>query len=95
MKASFDGPPAALRLETDFWGRAEGDRRFTMKATRGPDAEIAVLTPRRTSHDFFRPSGQSLAGYVAAGALLALAFAAIAAPRSVLARSSFLGLGRG
>jgi len=88
MKASFDGPPAALRLETDFWGRADGDRQLTMKASRGSNAEIAVLTPRRTSHDFFRPSGQALAGYWPAAALLALALAARAMPRSIPARPS-------
>lgn len=66
MKTSFDGPPTALRIETDFWGQSADERQLTIKATRGPDAEAAVLTPRRASYDFFRSPWRVLGDNVSA-----------------------------
>ena len=54
IKTSFAAAPKALRIETDFFGSGPGERQLTIKATRGADAEVAVLTPLRPQHVFFR-----------------------------------------
>ncbi len=65
MKSGFDAPPALVRMESDFWGAAASERELSIKATRGTEAEVAVLTPRRESHSFFQSRSQVAAGYVA------------------------------
>ena len=67
MQATFDAAPQSLRVETDLFGTAANERLFTIKATRGTDAEIVVLTPARSTHAFFRSAWQVLADYVALG----------------------------
>ena len=67
MKATFDAAPQSLRVETDLFGTAANERQFTIKATRGTDAEVVALTPARSAHAFFRSAWQVLANYVALG----------------------------
>jgi len=67
MKASFDAPPMQLRIDADLFGPAPNERQFTFKATRGKESEVIVLTPRRTTHTFFRTPLQVLRDYVGVG----------------------------
>jgi len=67
MKATFDAPPSALQLETDLFGTAANEQQFTFKATRGKDAEVVVLTPRRSTHTFFRTPLAVLRDFVRVG----------------------------
>jgi hydrogenase/urease accessory protein HupE len=55
MKATFRGPPNALRFETDVFGSRASERQFTVTATQGQAVEAAVLTPAQPRHQFFRP----------------------------------------
>ncbi len=67
IKSVFSAPPTALRAETDVFGSAANERQLTIKATRGSEAEAAVLTPSRSEHRFFRAPWQVLRDYVVVG----------------------------
>ncbi|MCA2978951.1 MAG: HupE/UreJ family protein [Myxococcaceae bacterium] len=66
LKTRFRAPPRQLRLETSLFGEGPAAQ-LTIKATRGPDVEVAVLTPRRASHAFFRPPAVVFADAAATG----------------------------
>jgi hypothetical protein len=55
MKGSFVAAPRELRVETDFWGQLAGEQQLSLRVSRGPAAESAVLTPHHQAHVFFRP----------------------------------------
>ncbi len=74
LKTRFPGPPHALRLETDLFGTAPGEGKLQIRATRGNDAEVAVLEPNAREHAFFLPpQPSSLLGRIATEPWLALA----------------------
>jgi hypothetical protein len=63
----FARPPEGVELTCDLFGKPEGERRLTMKATRRPDgveeAESAVLTPEEPEHRFFpKPMARAATG---------------------------------
>ena len=67
IKTSFDTPPQALRIETDFFGTRPAERQLTIRATRGTDAEVALLTPTHPQHAFFRAPWQRFIDNVVIG----------------------------
>jgi len=67
MKSTFAAPPTALRLETELFGSAASEQQLTFKATRGADTEAAILTPRNSTHAFFRSPLRVLRDYVGIG----------------------------
>ncbi len=54
MKAGFDQPPQALRVETGLLGTQANEGQLTLKATSGVRADVAVLTALHPGHQFFR-----------------------------------------
>ncbi len=67
LKVSFARAPRALQLTTDIFGRAPSEQQLTIKATRGRDAEVAILSAGRTSHQFFGAPLQVLREFVGIG----------------------------
>ena len=67
LKISFPTAPRALVLTTDIFGRAPSEQQLTVKATRGRDAEVAILSPGRRSHQFFGAPSQVLREFVGIG----------------------------
>ncbi|MEI6738746.1 MAG: HupE/UreJ family protein [Gemmatimonadaceae bacterium] len=67
MKATFLVPPTALHIDIDMFGTAANEQQLTLKATRGPQAEAAVLTPGRHAHTFFRAPWQIALDYLQLG----------------------------
>ncbi|MEZ4404848.1 MAG: hypothetical protein R3B06_32980, partial [Kofleriaceae bacterium] len=68
MKVAFATAPAALTVAVDLWGHADADRQLTVKAARGDQIEVAVLTPRHATHRFFGTPRQLARAYVSVGA---------------------------
>ena len=66
-KFSFSAPPLALRIETDLFGAAASEQQLTLKASRGSEIEVAVLSPMRGSHFFFRQPWQVLGDQLLVG----------------------------
>ena len=67
MRAGFDAPPRALRIDANLWGTAANEQQLTIKATRGGTSEAAVLSPRRHTHQFFSAPGAVFRDYVVVG----------------------------
>lgn len=67
-KFSFETPPAALRVETDLFGKTAAEQQLTLKATRGKESEVVVLGPHRTQHRLFRSTLQVATDALAMGA---------------------------
>jgi len=53
MKTRFPAAPRALRLETDLFGTAAGEGQLEIRATRGKEAEIAILDSTGSARGFF------------------------------------------
>ena len=67
LKVTFRAPPTSLRIATDAFGPLAGERQLTIKATRDGAAEVAILSPVRGEHRFFRAPAAILDEYVAVG----------------------------
>lgn len=50
----FEQPPQVVQIWTDLYGTSEKDQGLALKASRGESEELAVLTPDRPQHRFFR-----------------------------------------
>lgn len=50
----FEKPPQTIEIWTDLFGAAEKDQRLALTASRDQTEELAVLTPERSQHRFFR-----------------------------------------
>ena len=66
-KFSFSAPPLALRIETDLFGAAASEQQLTLKASRGSEIEVAVLSTMRGNHFFFRQPWQVLGDQLLVG----------------------------
>ena len=64
----FDKPPAALRVETDLFGKADEERRLALRALRDERTEPVVLTPVHPAQKLFQPAWQALGDFVLLGA---------------------------
>lgn len=53
-KWRFAQAPQSLHLRFDVFGQRPAERQMTIRASRGPQEEAAVLTPVRQAHDFFQ-----------------------------------------
>jgi hydrogenase/urease accessory protein HupE len=67
LEVRFPAPPRTLRLDTSLFGSALGARQLTVKASRDGEVEVAVLTPLRSGHEFFRGPGAVLLEATATG----------------------------
>lgn len=67
LKTRFEAPPRALRLETDLFGTEQAARQLTIKATKGAEVDIAVVTPSYAGHQFFRGPLRALGDAVVIG----------------------------
>jgi hypothetical protein len=96
LKTRFPAAPTHLRLETDLFGTDPASGQLTIKATRQGEVEVAVLTPLRTTHRFFRPPLLALGDAMLAGVerllplwvLLTLVVAAAGAGVTLASRGS-------
>lgn len=61
LKTRFPSAPRALRLETDLFGTAPGEGQLTIRATRGKEAEVAILGSMGGEHGFFGAAQPTLA----------------------------------
>ena len=67
MKATFRGPPTALRFSLDVFGTSASERQFAVTTTRGPVVDAAVLTPAQPTYQFFRAPWRVAADFGALG----------------------------
>ncbi len=67
IKISFPKEPQALHLRSTFFGTRPDQMQLTMKAIRGDETEVVMLTPQHAQHHFFRSSGQVLGDYIVIG----------------------------
>jgi hydrogenase/urease accessory protein HupE len=70
-QVKFLKPPAALQLETDLFGKTAAEQQMTIKATRKglgeEEADVAVLTPARSTYRFFRSTLSTVGSYIQIG----------------------------
>jgi hydrogenase/urease accessory protein HupE len=67
VKQSFAAVPQALHISTDLFGSNGAEQQLAVKATHDGVAEMAVLRPRHSGHQFFRRPVHVAAQYVALG----------------------------
>ena len=67
MRHALSSEGAALEVKNSLFGTLVNEKQLTVKLTRGPDTEAAVLTPLRPSHQFFQSAGEVLLRYVGVG----------------------------
>lgn len=63
----FEKTPVIVSVWTDLFGTAKKDQRIALTATREQSEELAVLTPERPQHQFFRGSFAVFMDFLAIG----------------------------
>ena len=67
LKISFATEPSALRMETDFFGKASSEKQFIIKAIQGKETEAIVLRVGHPEYHFFRSPLRVLYDYMVIG----------------------------
>lgn len=65
--AVFDRPPTSLTIEDGFVGRGGGADKVTLRARRGADVEVAVLSPDAPSRTVFKGPLTTLLDFIGVG----------------------------
>ncbi len=67
MQARFARPPLHPTVTSDLFGSAPGEGQLTLTATRGAEAEVAILAPDMPTHTYFRGSLATFLDFVRVG----------------------------
>jgi len=67
QRVDFPAPPSDLAVRTSLFGSAAGERQITLQATRGPKADVVVLSARSPASRLFRSTLQTFAAYAPVG----------------------------
>ena len=55
-RVKFNETPRNPVVKTDLFGTRDGEGRMALRATMEDEQEVAVLTPKNSEHEFFKPS---------------------------------------